>query len=222
MKNSFIVFGLVFFSFYSCQQKTKKAVNSASAPITIKWADNISGDFSFTKNWSYKEGIYLNDYGQLSCDGLCPPEIDALKDSTGRIYENSLHAFYKIIDTAHQAHSIQCEAWYYEWAGTDFIETIRKSDDSTICNTASGIATHCSLHLDIIKDICSAEINLKSILPKGDTVFYCTDGHITIDKKLWKEGIMKAEFSFNFEHKENPEKPIYWKGKIYSKIRITG
>lgn len=32
---------------------------------------------------------------------------------------------------------------------------------------------------------------------------------------------MKAEFSFNFEHIENPKKPIYWKGKIYARIKTA-
>lgn len=45
--------------------------------------------------------------------------------------------------------------------------------------------------------------------------------NISIDKKLWKEGIMKAVFSFDFEHKENPKEPIYWKGRIYSKINMN-
>ena len=29
---------------------------------------------------------------------------------------------------------------------------------------------------------------------------------------------MKAEFNFTFEHKKNPDKPMYWKGKIYAKV----
>jgi len=221
MKNIVIILGLIFFSSYLWGQNTKGTVKSASIPITIEWADNLSGDFSFANNWSYPEGVYKNEYGQLSCDGLCPPEIDAMKDSTGRIYEDSLQAFYKIIDTTHQTHSIQSEAWCYEWAGTDFIEVFRKSKDSVSCFTITGIATHCSLQLDIIENICYAAIDLNSIVPGSNAKYYCTDGYITIDKKLWKEGIMKAEFSFNFEHNENPKKPIYWKGKIYAKIKTT-
>ena len=221
MKNNIVIFGLVFFSSYLWGQSTKGPVKSASIPITIEWVDNLSGDFSFTNNWSYPEGVYKNEYGQLSCDGLCPPEIDAMIDSTGRIYEDSLQAFYTIIDTTHQTHSIQSEAWCYEWAGTDFIEVFRKSKDSVNCFTMTGIATHSSLQLEIIKNTCYATIELNSIVPGGDAKYYCTEGYITIDKKLWEEGIMKSEFSFNFGHKENPKKPIYWKSKIYAKIRTT-
>jgi len=221
MKNSVLIFGLIFISFYLWGQNSKGTVKSASLPITIKWVDNLQGDFSFANNWSYPEGVYKNEFGQISCDGLCPAEIEVMKDSTGRIYEDSLHAFYEFIDTTHQMHSINCEAWCYEWAGTDFIEVFRKSENSVNCFTMTGIDTHCSLNIEIIGDTCYAVIELKSIDQGGDVNFYCTSGYITINKKYWTEGIMQAEFSFNFEHIENPKKPIYWKGKIYAKIKTT-
>ncbi len=221
MRNRIITYGLILFSSYLWAQNTIGNVKIASVPITIKWVDKLSGNFSFTNNWSYPEGVYKNEYGQLSCDGLCPPEIDAMKDSTGRIYEDSLQAFYKIIDTTHQKHSIQCKAWCYEWVGTDFIEVFRKNKDSVNCFTMTGIATHCSLLIDIIESTCHAAIDLNSIVQGADSKYYCTNGYITIDKRLWKEGIMKAKFSFNFGHNENLKKPIYWKGKIYAKIKTT-
>ncbi|MCK9450492.1 MAG: hypothetical protein M0Q90_02285 [Bacteroidales bacterium] len=218
MKNSIITFVLLLFSSYLCRHYTKEPIKSASIPITIKWVDQLSGDFSFANNWSYPEAVYKNEYGQLSCDGLCPPEIEAMKDSTGRIYADSLQAFYKIIDTTHQMHSIQCEAWCYEWAGTDFIEVFRQNKDSVSCFTIANIATHCSLHLDIIMNTCYAFIDLKSLDQSSDTKYYCTNGYIIIDKNSWEKGLMKAEFSFNFDNHENPEKPIYWKAKIFAKI----
>ena len=103
--------------------------------IPVKWVENIPGDFSFADDWSYPDGIYKNYFGQISCDGFSPNEIEVMKDNTGRIYEDSLHAFYEIIDTTYQMHSIQCEAWCYEWAGTDVIEVFRKSKDSIYCFT---------------------------------------------------------------------------------------
>ena len=93
MKNSIVIFVLVLFSSYLWGQNTKGTVKSTATPILIKWVENLAGDFSFIKKWSYPEGVYKNEYGQLSCDGLCPPEIDAMKDSTGRIYADSLRAF---------------------------------------------------------------------------------------------------------------------------------
>ena len=64
MKNIVIIFGLIFFSSYLWGQNTKGTIKSASIPITIEWVDNLSGDFSFTNNWSYPEGVYKNEYGQ--------------------------------------------------------------------------------------------------------------------------------------------------------------
>ena len=87
--------------------------------IKIQWVDNLPGDFSFSKKWDYPEGIYKNEFGQLSCDGICQEEVYAMMDSAGKIYKDSLAAFYKIVDTAHQYHSIKADAWCYEYAGTD-------------------------------------------------------------------------------------------------------
>jgi hypothetical protein len=203
------------FAFRSAKSGSNKVIGQS---ISVNWVDNLPGDFSFRNKWSYPEGVYKNQYGQLSCDGICPAEIDAMIDSKGRIYKDSLKSFYKIVDTTHLAHSIKCEAWCYEWAGTNFIEVMQKSVDTVECFTSCNAATHCSLHLDFVKDTCYPAIVLKSIVSGGDAIYYCTNGYIKIDKKLWAQGIMKAEFSFNFGNKESPQKPIYWKGKIYTKI----
>jgi hypothetical protein len=202
---------------YSSFGQIKKAVT----PVKIKWVSSINGDFSFVNKWSYPEGIELNKYGQLSCDGFCPPEADAMIDSTGKIFKDSLTAFYKVVDTSHQYFSIQCKAWWYEWAGTDFIEAIQKSVDTVYFYTLVNAATHCSLQLNIVGDNCFTVINLNSIVKGRSANYNCTSGHITVDKNLWKKGVVKAVFSFDFEHKENPNKPIYWKGKIFTKIKAS-
>lgn len=188
-------------------------------PVKMNWVSGIKGDFSFAKKWRYPEGILLNGYGQLSCDGFCPPESYAMIDSTGKICKDSLTAFYQVVDTSHQFYSIQCKAWCYEWAGTDFIEATQKSADTVYCYTLLNAATHCSLQLTIVGDQCFAIIDLNSIVKGGSARYACINGFITIDKSLWKKGTMKAVFSFNFEHKENPGKPVYWKGKIFTKIK---
>ena len=214
-----IIFILVTIPGLSAFGPTKIESNKAIRQSTlVSWVDNLSGDFSFRNKWSYPEGVYKNQYGQLSCDGICPAEIDAMTDSKGRIYKDSIKSFYKVVDTIHQKHSIKSEAWCYEWGGTDFMEVRQKSMDSIQCYTIYNAATHCSLYLDFVKDTCYPSIVLKSIVYGGEAIYYCTDGYIKIDKKLWTQGIMKAEFNFNFEHKENPQQPMYWKGKIYAKI----
>ena len=74
--------------------------------IKMEWVEELEGDYSFAKAWDYPEGVYKNAHGQLSCDGFCPPATDAMKDSTGRIYKDSLPAFYALVDTTHRFHSL--------------------------------------------------------------------------------------------------------------------
>ena len=169
--------------------------------------------------WSYPEGIFRNNYGQLTCDGFCPDEIESMKDKNGRIIKDSLTSFHKLIDTAHIPHSISSTAWCYEWDGIDFIDAI-KNVDTIFLATALNEATHCSLQLSIAGVYCYPLINLISIVKGGSGIYYCTDGSITIDKTLFQKGIVKEIFSFNFKHEENPKEPMFWKGKIYAPIKI--
>lgn len=189
-----------------------------SREIEITWVENLTGDFSFIENWDYPEGVYKNDFGQLSCDGLCPPEIDRMKDEKGQIYKDSLNVFYNLVDTTHQFHSIQSDAWTYEWAGTNFATVIRINTDTTICFTHNNAGTHSSLNLTITKDKCIPTIELNSVTPRGRIIYYCKSGQIKIDKSFWEKGIFKADFDFVFDHTENPDEAMYWKGKIYAAV----
>ncbi len=187
--------------------------------VKISWVSNLPGDFSFTKNWDYPEGVYKNNFGQLSCDGLCPSGIDRMMDAKGKIYKDSLKAFYQLIDTTHHFHSIQSDAWAYEWTGTDFITANRINADTTVCFTHNNVATHSSLVLSITKGKCLPIIELNSIVGSTEKKIYpCKNGKIEIDKNLWEKGILKANFDFVFDHKENPSQPMYWKGKIYTTV----
>jgi hypothetical protein len=187
--------------------------------VIINWKENLSGNFSFKENWEYLEGVYKNNFGQLSCDGFCPTEIDRMKDENGRIYEDSLRSFYQLVDTTHQFHSIQSDAWCYEWAGTNYVTVKQLSKDTVICFTHNNVATHSSLNLIITKDKCTPIIELNGISSLTRTKTYAfKSGQIIIDNNLWDKGILKAEFDFTFDHKENPNKPMYWKGKIYANI----
>ena len=112
-----------------------------SKEIPINWTDTLAGDFSFQNKWKYPDGVIINEFGQLECDGICPPEIDNMKDKNGKIIKDSLDAFYRIIDTLHQFQSILTDAWCYEWDGTDFI-TVRKIDDETYFMDFSVSAYH--------------------------------------------------------------------------------
>lgn len=114
--------------------------------------------------------------------------------------------------------SIICEAWCYEWAGTNKITAVQVSKDTVHCFTAMNTATHCSLDLTITDSSCIPTIELKSIAPNGDKTYPYEKGYIKIDRTLWKKKILKAEFDFVFKNDEN-NKIVFWKGKIYTKIK---
>lgn len=209
----FLIIGLI-----SCGLTLYKEEKIKSGEIEINWVDSLTGDFSFTKNWSYPEGVYKNEFRQLSCDGLCPQETDKMKDDNGKIYEDSLTVFYKLVDTSHQFHSIQSDASTYEWTGTDFVTVIKKSVDTTICYTHKNVGTKSRLIFTIIKDKCIPIIELNSVTTTVRKIYYCKGGQIVIDKGLWKKGILKVNFDFVFDHSESPDKQMYWKGKVYANI----
>ena len=201
-------------SFISIESKT-----NSFKKITIEWTEKIEGDFSFKENWSYPEGVYKNEFGQLSCDGICPVGVDQMKDENGKIYQDSLEAFYQLVDTLHIFHSIKSEAWTYEWAGTDFINFTRQSDNSIRGQSACNVATHSSLNIEINNNYCSAWVDFNSITDIGKQIFPLESGTIRIDKILFKKRIIKAEFYLNFSNTIDEKKKIFWKGQIYSEIK---
>ena len=211
-----LTYFLLFILLTSCGMTSKKELNSDEVPII--WVSNLNGDFSFKDNWSYPEGVYRNEFGQLSCDGFCSPEIDKMKDENGKIYADSLASFYKLVDTTHIFHSIKSDAWTYEWAGTNYLIAERKNKDTVVCYTENNVSTHSSLNLIIDKNTVKPTIVLNSIIDEnGAKTYSCKNGQIEIDKTLWDKGILKATFDFNFYHDEDIVK-MYWKGNIYAQI----
>jgi hypothetical protein len=159
MKNLLYYIFILLFS--ACAIKSSHHKNKKG--VKIKWVENMVGNFSFKKNWSYPEGVYKNEFNQLSCDGLCPPEIDRMKNNTGKIIKDSLTSFYKFIDTSHRPHTFKSTAWCYEWAGTNYIEVTRNYKDTVTCYSHVNAATHCRLVLKITDARCYVSIELKSI-----------------------------------------------------------
>ena len=203
---------LLTFLLLSCSRR------SANGSIEIEWKDNLSGDFSFHENWSYPDGVFKNEYGELVCDGLCPEASFKMVDSTGKIYPDSLTKYYNLVDTTHQQYTLQCEAVCYEWAGTDFIEAERVSDSEIRFSTLTNIATHSSLVLTIKDNKCIPQIKLHSISSSEIKTFHLKNGYIKIDKKLWAKNILKAEFDFNFINTHNANLPMFWRGEIYKEF----
>lgn len=115
-------------------------------------------------------------------------------------------------------HSLKCEAWCYEYAGADEMKAKRLSKDTIECYTLANTATHSTLNFYIINNVVSnPRIELNSIVD-GKLIYECNEGNIKIDKKAMQKGILKAEFDMKFDHPENPDKLMFWKGKIYTKI----
>ena len=200
----------------SCGSAVRK--NHESGVVEIQWVDDLPGDFSFKDNRSYPEGIFVNEFGQLVCDGFCPPEVENMRDENGRIFADSIESYYSLVDTTPLFHSIKSEAETYEWAGTDFVIVKRINKDTVNCFTLNNVSTHSSLNLMITGDTVRPTIVLKSITSFDETIYYCSGGKMIIDKNLWKEGVLKASFDFNFIDSGNPDKAMCWKGYIYADI----
>lgn len=185
--------------------------------VQIEWTEDLKGDFAFANEWDYPEGVYRNDHGQLSCDGFCPPEADAMKDSSGHIDEDSLSAFYALVDTTHRFHSLQSEGQCDEYAGTDYMRAYR-SHDTVFCYSLCNAATHCSLHLRLHGDDCLATVELHSIVSGSDAGYFLQKGFIRIDRRYWERHILKAMFDLDFGRDTFSGKPVTWKGRIYAPI----
>lgn len=214
MKN--ILYLLVVIGIVSCSGKTQHESNE----VLIQWSETVPGDFSFTENWSYPEGIFTNRYGQLSCDGTCPPGIENMMDGDGKIFTDSLSAFYNLVDTTHLFHSIASKTSAHEWAGTNFISATRISTDTVQCTTLNNAGTHSSLNMIIVNDIVKPTIIVNSVNSSiGFRIYECLGGEIVIDKDLWHKGILKASFDFRFDNIYNSNEPIYWKGRIHTIIQ---
>lgn len=202
----------------SCKtlEKETKSVHK----IKIEWIENLEGDFSFKEKWNYPEFVYKNRYGQLSCDGDCPIEIDRMKDESGRIYQDSLHAFYKIIDTTHLFHSLKSENRMYEYSGTDFIEFKKYKNGIIKGESINSVSTHSSLILELQNDSCTSFVTFNSVRDLGINNFPLKNGTIKIDKTLFEKGIVKAVFDFTFQNTLEFDKELFWKGKIFNKVSV--
>jgi hypothetical protein len=184
--------------------------------LRIEWLEHLEGNYSFAKAWDYPPGVYKNEQGQLSCDGFCPERTDAMKDSTGRIDDDSLSAFYALVDTTHQFHSMQSDAECAEYAGADYMIATRVND-TIVCNSLCNAGTHCSLQLRIFHNTCMASVLLRSIIGKNIT-YLLQDGYFKTDPELLKKGILKAAFHLDFGKDKRSGKNVYWKGLIYTPI----
>lgn len=192
--------------------------NKDNHNVKINWVDNLEGDFSFINEWEYADYVYQDDFGQLVCDGICPSEVDNMRDINGKILDDSLSRYYQYVDTTHLHYTIESESNTYEWAGTNQIIAYYGNTDTIKSYTLCSPSTHSSLEINFIENKCYPQIKLNSITNRGTEYFTCKGGYIKIDKQEFEKGILKAEFNFDFIRPDNDEIPMFWKGKIHTVI----
>ncbi len=197
-------------------------------PICIGWETNLPGNFSFARDWDYPPGVARMSNGKPGCDdgGFCPERCQNMLDEEGHIPTDSLTVFYSLLDTTHIHHSLASTAWCYEWAGTDFVrafwvKSATGGSDTIRCESAMNEATHCSLRLDLVPPYCYATILLNSITPGGVTHFFGRGGTVKLDKSHWQRGILKASFDLTFANTSEPNRPMFWRGKIIAPMEGT-
>lgn len=192
------------------------------AHFTINHVDDFEDEqFSFTQKWSYPEGVYLSQYGQLICDGLCPEGAENYINEQGKIGPQSLEKYYEIVDTTHYFHTFFSNSNAPEFAGSNFISAVRHLDGSILCESANNVATHSSLHLKLDGTNLIAWIEVNSINPSiGRKKLQCISANFNLSDRAYEKGFLKAEFNLLFANTIHPENgDIYWNGKICTKIQ---
>jgi hypothetical protein len=190
----------------------------AAKRIAVNYVAAVPGDFSFITQWSYNENVFRNRSGQLVCDGLCPERLLNLTDSTGRILPDSVQVYYSLFDTTHYYHTLSAKSSCSEFAGADFAFAQKQHDGSVLCYTTGGVATHCTLSFTLTADSCVASAALTSIIAGEDQNYPCKAGEISIEEELWKQGVLKAVFRFEFTEVFPGRGVIYWEGLVYCEI----
>lgn len=187
----------------------------------VSWVEVLAGDFSFKDKWSYNENVFTNEFGELVCDGFCTERLNGMRDQNGRIIADSLTVYYRLLDTSHYYHTIQCESSCSEFAGTNFIDVKQVGIDSFFCQTHTTVGTHCSLHISFSRKSIKAGVRLNSIIHGGDHSYECINGVVRVEEQAMKKDILKAEFyltCWNGVDGDNGEY-IYWKGWIYAPVK---
>jgi hypothetical protein len=210
-----LLISCLFFKAYGQTTAAKKS----NSDITIQWQDSLPGDFSFCKKWSFTDGIEKNDKNKFQCVYNCHPRIELMYNTLNQIETDSLKAFFSLIDTTHYYHTLQCNAWSYEFDKANFITCIKNEAGYINCFTLTNSINHSSLRFSIINDKCLPTVQLNSADKKiGFKIFKLQSGSIIIDKSSFNKGILKAEFDFTFNNSIDAKKPINWKGLILSPI----
>lgn len=214
LRFNYLIFSLVCGLFLNVEAQKK-----IPSEVVIQWQDSLMGDFSFCKQWSYTDGLVKSDKNEIRCIYNCHPRIEKMYNSSGQIIADSLNAFYSLIDTTHYKHTLECEAWSYEYVQTYFITCIKNEAGFINCYTMTNNFNRSCLRFSITNDKCLPTVQLNSANKDiGYKIFKIQTGNMNIDKGEFYRGMLKAEFNFTFMNSLDAKKTIIWKGKILSPI----
>jgi hypothetical protein len=185
--------------------------------VQILMKDVSGGDFDFQNDWSYPQNVFKSQWGELVCNWICPPELDEMRAEDGKILEDSLTAYYRLLDTTHLPHTIKCEADMYEFTGTNFIE-FRETKNGVVGRTGISASTHSTLNIQIEGVVCTAWVDYNSVRNIGRQRFELQQGRVLLDKTSFSEGILKGSFDFRFVNHLDPKVSLSWRGTILSPV----
>lgn len=183
--------------------------------IPIGWFQELKGDYSFAHEWEYADGIEVNDYQQIICSS-CPKRVQRMLDKRRKIITDSMNVFYQLIDSTRHYHSLKSRSTVINMEKNNYIQ-VKKYGDFTIEGfTKSNDTLNCSLFFRIKDNFIVSWAYFKS----GSTtkIYNLKEGKFFVDKSAFDKGNLKANFSFVY-FSESEFKPLYWSGKIYSKIK---
>jgi hypothetical protein len=183
---------------------------------SIIFTKDLAGDFSYTEKWEYPLGVYINQHDQVSCDGFCPEGAWGFRDEEGKIYEDSLEAFYALVDTTHEFHSLNSQAHQYEWYNSDFMTFTKLEGYSYSGISAYDAGNHSRLHIEISGSYFKAYVDFNSVTSTPRTTFQLKSGILVLDEEAQSRGILKGKFDFTFKNTLDSEVPLTWKGTFYS------
>lgn len=191
--------------------------------VEFNWVDQVEDDFSFVEQWDYQEGVYVNQWGQLSCDGFCPIEIDRMKDEMGRVYDDSLSSFYSFVDTSHSHYTFNGSARAYEYGDCHYANASLVNGKLHI-QTEINIATHSSLHIELDTENSSKPITRIYILHNSirnipGKVYLALNGTVELSKEKLADGIVQMKFDLDFQSEEDDEGGLqHWDGLVLTHL----
>jgi hypothetical protein len=210
---------LILFGTFSWASGQNTALKKNTSEILIQWQDTLPGDFAFSDQWSYTDGILKDANNVFQCVYNCHPRIENMYSIAREIKPDSLPAFYSLIDTTHYDHTFQGNVSSYEFDKTHFITCIKNEAGFINCFTNTNKTNHSNLRFSLINNKCLPTVQLSSSDKNlGFKIFKLQSGKILIDRSAFSQGVLKAKFDFTFINTIDPKKPITWKGELLSPI----